>query len=502
MRCSVLATAAVIFVACTSAHETTAHADQLEHPSGFTFELPNTGLPWAQEIRGDLIVLQDDTEKLPELLMFVFAAKKDGALADVVARLPAEVVRPGVDLIASGVKSAKLIGSSATESVADASVVTGQLLLNGRDKAVFAVIQRKGRSLIVVGVPKDGIYERGVSNFRAVIHGLKPSGAAPASRPGPPAPRKPPPPASTARVPSVAPFVGIKTVTATSTFNDRSNKDLYGAWRTLEYATALDRELGAHVPVTAWCEGKPDEGVAEGITIELAAPTPLDAIRIAVGVWKTSKLFAGNNRITALEVTVDGKTTTVKPAATRAWVEVPVRGTASSVTIKIGAIAKGKMNDSCISGIELVRGNKPLAVVRGIDAAAITELPRALAAIQGALAAPGRAGLDKLLDFPFSLHDIAGFAAGQPDALTYATWKAVAAACQRADKAGTPDAKLACPRAADVFEQEDRVLAVHPAGSSQLVVVFPSHAEIQEIWRLRWHDGAWHLAAIDYQPVE
>lgn len=53
-----------------------------------------------------------------------------------------------------------------------------------------------------------------------------------------------------------------------------------------------------------------DDGAGEGLTIELAAPTQLDAIRVAAGVWKSSKLFIGNNRISALGVIADGKTTT------------------------------------------------------------------------------------------------------------------------------------------------------------------------------------------------
>lgn len=187
----------------------------------------------------------------------------------------------------------------------------------------------------------------------------------------------------------------------------------------------------------------------------------------------------------------------MKPAATRAWVEVPLHGSVSSITVKLAGIAKGKMNDSCISGIQLIRAGKPLAVVRGVDAAAIAELPAALASIQAALQAPRRAGLDKLLAFPFVLHDVGGFFAGEPDPLTYSSWKALDAACQRADKAAAPTATLSCPRAADVFAEEDRPLAVEPTGPGQLAVHFRGHAEVHEVWRLRREGTAWHLAAID-----
>lgn len=653
MRGSFLATIAVVFVACTATRESTARADQLTHPAGFTFALPRMATEWAQETRGDLVMLQDDTDKVPELQLFVFAVKKEGALADIVARLPTEVVRPGVELIASGVTKAKLVGATATETIADASVATGEMILNASDKAVFAVVQRKGRSLVLLAVPKDGMYQRGVSNFRAVIQGLAPSATGSAAKPTVTTSTKPaarldhptgfsfalptnatpwkqqtksdlliastgelelfvfppkregtltelikrlpgevtrpgvgpggrgmanlkvasvdtdsvvdaqakigvltfdkdgegrfaivqrggrslilvglpseaafrtgsasfaavlaglqpgaadtkpavPPPSDTtsSALPTLPPLVGIKGVNASSTFVDRSKKDLYGAWRTIDYASVEDRVLGATVPETAWCEGKPDEGVGESVTIQLAAPTQLDAIRIAAGVWKTAKLFAGNNRITSLVVTMDGKTTTVSPAATRTWLDVPVRRSVSSITIKLAGVAKGKMNDSCLSGIELVRNNEAIAVVRGVDGAATTELPRALAAIQRALEAPGRAGLEKLLDFPFVLHDAAGFFEGAPGAVTYANWKAVIAACKRAEKLRTPASSLTCPRPVNVDDTDDRSARLQTDGPGQVEVVFPSHREVQEIWRLRWRQGAWRLAAIDYQ---
>jgi hypothetical protein len=149
-------------------------AGQIRHPAGFVFDLPATSAPWSQEQRGDVMVVEDENGKLPELQMFFFPVKREGPLADIVARIAAEIVRPGVQPEASDpIKSAKLIGAVTPEAIADASLVSGKLTVDGQD-AAFAVVQRGGRSLIALALPKDGIYERGVANFRRVLGSLKP----------------------------------------------------------------------------------------------------------------------------------------------------------------------------------------------------------------------------------------------------------------------------------------------------------------------------------------
>src|SRR5689334_7046092 len=111
-----------------------------------------------------------------------------------------------------------------------------------------------------------------------------------------------PAPASRTELPKLPEVIAVREVTATSTFADKSRRDAYAAWRVLVYEQEADQSASVSIPATAWCEGKPDEGVGEAITIALAAPARLDAIRIAAGVWKTPKLFTTNNQIAALEV--------------------------------------------------------------------------------------------------------------------------------------------------------------------------------------------------------
>ena len=159
----------------------TARADQLRHPAGFTFALPSIGKAWAQEPRGDVLYVADDSDTIPELQILVFPVKHEGA--DIVARLPTEIVRPGVELVTGPIKAAKVVGPTASSTIADASVTTGQLIIGAGDKAVFAIVSRGGKSIVLVGVPKDGIFERGAANFRAVVGGLQRAGGKAAPKP-------------------------------------------------------------------------------------------------------------------------------------------------------------------------------------------------------------------------------------------------------------------------------------------------------------------------------
>ena len=95
-------------------------------------------------------------------------------MADIVARFPTEVVRPGVQPESGdAIKRAIVVGSTKQETIADATVVSGKLTLDG-DDAAFAILQRNGHSLIAIALPKGGIYQRGVAAFSRVLRGLEP----------------------------------------------------------------------------------------------------------------------------------------------------------------------------------------------------------------------------------------------------------------------------------------------------------------------------------------
>src|SRR5262249_58750508 len=71
-----------------------ARADHIRHPSGFTFALPDIGRSWEQEIKGDVIIVNDESDKLPELQVFVLAPRKEGTLQQIPARLGGDPARP------------------------------------------------------------------------------------------------------------------------------------------------------------------------------------------------------------------------------------------------------------------------------------------------------------------------------------------------------------------------------------------------------------------------
>ena len=477
MRGSSLVAIAII-AACTTAHPAKAHADEIKHPSGFTFALPKLGKAWTQETKGNLIVVEDDSDTLPELQMFVFPVKHEGEFAEIVKQLPSEIVRPGVERLGMAVKSAKLVGTTSKQTIADANVVTGELMLDSSDRAAFAVLQRSGHSLVLLAVPKDGIYERGVSNFRTVLQGLK--RVAPGVK-ATPSSSLPPAASSGPKLPDL---IAIRDITATSTFADK--RGMYAAWRTVGYDAVLDKKTQEYLPTTAWCEGKPDEGIGEGVTITFASPTRLDQISIAAGVWRSEQLFASNNHITALDVIVDGKATTVHPATTRQWLDVQIGREVSTISIKLGAVTKGKMNDSCLSGVSLIRRTGDYATVIGVDAHAVAELPRAIAKLEQTLGTTDRAGLDKLVDYPFTLYKA-----------KHASLKSIDAACHRPEAAGAYDsAEPICPAPLSTMPGDDRAALVSSPEPGTIDIAFPSQRDVQDVWRLRWHDAAWHLTSI------
>ena len=147
----VLAIAAAIAVLASPAVAT---ADQLRHPSGFAFELPKIGKAWEQEPRGDVLIVGDESDGVPELQIFAFSPRKEGTLAEIEGRLATELARPGVSLAGDPVKTVKL-GQVAGETITDASARIGAVTVNG-EPAMFAVVQRPGHSLILLGVPKAG----------------------------------------------------------------------------------------------------------------------------------------------------------------------------------------------------------------------------------------------------------------------------------------------------------------------------------------------------------
>lgn len=310
-------------------------------------------------------------------------------------------------------------------------------------------------------------------------------------------------PLGAAPFPAVPPtLVAVKDVSATSTFADK--RDAYAAWRALVYEVRGD-DGGNDVLWSAWCEGKPDEGIGETVTIKFAQPTHLDSVRIAAGVWRTRKLHLANNQIRAIEVIVDGGAPRTLAPDGRKWLDVKVGAKVSTLALRIAAAKKGRMNDSCIAGIDLMRGGVKLVPVIGVDDVALGALPAALREINAAIGAPGRKGLEPLLAFPFTNNHVDGFFAGFDQKAVATSWAHVVAACKSYDarlkaSEASGDAEYidpkACPTTAPY--DPDNGSTARTDARATVVIGFPAGREVMATWRLVWK-GRWKLQAIDFE---
>ena len=154
-------------------------------------------------------------------------------------------------------------------------------------------------------------------------------------------------------------------------------------------------------PTKMWCEGKGDEGVGEQLTLRLAAPTRVESITLRAGAWQSPELFRTHNRITELRVvTDDGKDQTVKLREEREDVEVKIGRTVGEIRLEIAAVAKGKINDTCISGVDF-HTDPSATAVPGLDKDAQDSLGPAFTKVWNALATCDVKGLVTQLKWPF-----------------------------------------------------------------------------------------------------
>ncbi|MGE5187097.1 MAG: NADase-type glycan-binding domain-containing protein [Acidobacteriota bacterium] len=187
-----------------------------------------------------------------------------------------------------------------------------------------------------------------------------------------------------------APATLAVSVSATSTLATRGKT--YEPW----YALGGD-------PTRIWCEGKVDEGIGEALVVKLAVPTRIESVTIRAGVWRSPELFRANNRITELEISSDdGRTKKVSLREEREDVEVELwRDQVKELRFQIAAVAKGKVNDTCISGLDLhASGRSQIVLVA--DAAAAPPLAPACPQAFRAIAGCAEPALRAQLKFPFA----------------------------------------------------------------------------------------------------
>jgi hypothetical protein len=222
-------------------------------------------------------------------------------------------------------------------------------------------------------------------------------------------------PAAANDFPDLAPA----TVTATSTL--KSPTDHYAAWHPFVDKAAEEDRL--------WCEGKADEGIGEALVLTFGAPTKLDAIEMSAGVWKTDALFRANNLVTAIDVTTDdGRKLAFAFPEERKAVEVKLGGApVKQLRFAIAKVKKGKMNDSCISGVKLTfPGDTQLLV--GADRA--PPLTAAIEGVRQALSDCDETALRTRLKFPFT-NKPPNSDNEKPKYKTYANVKDLVKACKK-----------------------------------------------------------------------
>jgi hypothetical protein len=111
---------------------------------------------------------------------------------------------------------------------------------------------------------------------------------------------------------------------------------------------------------SAWAEGVDGDGIGESLTLAVHKPKPLDAIMIMPGYKDyDTTLWAKNNRVAELEVTLNGEhtfTATIPDELFSGLYPIPVRGytkPVSSVKLTIRKVHSGTTGDTCISDIQL-----------------------------------------------------------------------------------------------------------------------------------------------------
>ena len=108
-------------------------------------------------------------------------------------------------------------------------------------------------------------------------------------------------------------------------------------------------------PATAWCEGRPDDGVGETIEIRFEWPQKISTIKITDGYVKSAKSFQENNRVKSLRLSAEGLPdfeATLADSAREQKIRFPRPVKTSWVKLTIGGVYKGtKYSDTCLSDV-------------------------------------------------------------------------------------------------------------------------------------------------------
>ena len=198
-------------------------------------------------------------------------------------------------------------------------------------------------------------------------------------------------------------------VSSSSTLKGKADK--YAAWRVFDADASPDSGMDMEGPalhMTAWCEGKKDQGVGEYLEIGGSSGVSVSKIEIAAGFWKSEKLYKQNNRPTRLIVTLtdyEGQeqtsTVAVPDGLEYAVLDFGQSMGATSIRIQFDQVTKGKMNDTCISDLVLWDGDNRVEPFLSTGTA-LQELMGTVTTLAEGFEKCDQAQLDGLIKFPFS----------------------------------------------------------------------------------------------------
>lgn len=193
-------------------------------------------------------------------------------------------------------------------------------------------------------------------------------------------------------------------VSASSTL--KGKKDKYAPWRAFDVDWGASAD-GGFVYGTAWCEGKKDEGIGEFLEIE-GDDLAFSTLTVAAGFWKSPALFEKNNRPTKLKIIVadhEGNERTFDLAVPETMEQATLDAgevlDARSIKIQFAEVAKGKMNDTCISSVGITTGDRNRAPILSAAVGA-QDLQIALFALTEGFSTCNAEELSTYVKFPLS----------------------------------------------------------------------------------------------------
>lgn len=288
-------------------------------------------------------------------------------------------------------------------------------------------------------------------------------------------------------------------VKATSTRAGRA-LDSYAAWK------ALDGNAE-----TVWCEGKPDAGAGQGITITFAAPVLVDSLALLTGVPATPELFEAHNVPDTVIVTTDDGRTLEGMDGSLVEGGFDHTGTVSvdvgppairRLTISFGTVQKlASGNHTCIADVRVSSGGDDLEPIVGLDRLALEALPPALAGLLDGFKRCDRVKIADRTQFPLAFDFLQPVAPSPENGFTHGTRRARAswrAAVDLAARCAAGDA--AAPSVAADAEVDGIVYSARSAGPGELLFRVDTREGEQDTWRLTYKDRRWKLTAISRLP--